>query len=97
MELWNKKGPKLFPVVDMQLRRIFEHSFPQMLVPLTANIIGNDKLEKFFEVEEMQTAEEDVVHVDVSSRDIVMKTTADKITGTQTVRPFGGHPHHCPS
>ena len=97
MELQNEEGPKLFPVVNMQLRRIFEHSFPQMLVPLTANIVGNDELEKFFEVEETQTAEEDVVHVDVSSRDVVMKTTADKVTGTQTIRLFGGHPHRCPS
>jgi hypothetical protein len=79
MELWNKKGPKLFPVVDMQLRRIFEHLFPQMLVPLAANIIGNDELEKFFKVEETQTTEEDVVHVDVSTRDVVMKTTANKV------------------
>jgi hypothetical protein len=50
-----------------------------MLVPLAANIVGNDELEKFFKVEEMQTTEEDVVHVDVSTRDIVMKTTADKV------------------
>lgn len=68
-----------------------------MLVPLAANIVGNDELVKLFEVEETQTTEEDVVHVDVSSCDVVMKTTADKVTGTQTVRLFGGHPHRCPS
>ena len=81
----------------MQLKRIFEHSFPQMLVPLAANIVGNDELEKFFEVKETQTTEEDVIHVDVSSRDVVMKAAADKVTGTPTVRLFGGHPHRCPS
>jgi hypothetical protein len=50
-----------------------------MLVPLAANIIGNDELEKFFKVDETQTAEEDIVHVDVFTRDIVMKTTANKV------------------